>query len=366
MLLTPLFPIYLSDTFQADKQTIGWVLSGYTITALLIRPFSGYIVDSFPRKPTLVLCFALVFLIFIGYPLSGSLLLFAIVRTLHGAPFGAATVSNSTVAIDVLPSSRRAEGVGYYGLSNNLASAISPTIALLIYGATQSYNLLFSVAIAVSALALLCASSVRLKQREIVVKPPISLDRFLLIKGWKLGLCIACYSFSYGILSTYIAIYGKEELGITSGTGLFFMLLSLGLIISRLAGGRALGKGKMIQNASVGIFISLTGYLLFTLVHKEWSYYGAALVIGLGNGRMFPALQTMFLNLTTNDRRGTANSSLFVSWDLGMGVGILIGGIVAEHFGYQAAFVVMSVVNALGVLFYFAYAKRHFIKWRLR
>lgn len=365
MLLTPLFPIYLSDTFQADKQTIGLVLSGYIITALLIRPFSGYIVDSFPRKPTLVICFALVFLIFIGYPLSGSLLLFATVRTLHGAPFGAATVSNSTVAIDVLPSSRRAEGIGYYGLSNNLASAISPTIALLIYGATKSYNLLFLVAITVSALALLCTSSVRLKQREKIVRPPISLDRFLLIKGWKLGLCMACYSFSYGVLSTYIAIYGKEELGITSGTGLFFMLLSLGLMISRLAGGRALGKGKMIQNASVGILISLTGYLLFTLVRKEWSYYGAALIIGLGNGRMFPAFQTMFLNLTTNDRRGTANSTLYVSWDLGMGVGILIGGIVAEHFGYQAAFVVMSVVNALGVLFYFAYAKRHFIKWRL-
>ena len=55
MLLTPLFPIYLSDTFEADKQMIGLVLSGYTITALLIRPFSGYIVDSFPRKMVLVI-----------------------------------------------------------------------------------------------------------------------------------------------------------------------------------------------------------------------------------------------------------------------------------------------------------------------
>ena len=155
MLLTPLFPIYLSDTFEADKQMIGLVLSGYTITALLIRPFSGYIVDSFPRKMVLVICFALVFVIFIGYPLSGSLLLFTIVRTLHGAPFGAATVSNSTVAIDVLPSSRRAEGIGYYGLSNNLASAISPTVAVLIYGATHNYNTLFACTTGYSALALL-------------------------------------------------------------------------------------------------------------------------------------------------------------------------------------------------------------------
>lgn len=50
MLLTPLFPLYLSETFDADKQMIGIVLSGYTLTALIIRPFSGYMVDSFPRK----------------------------------------------------------------------------------------------------------------------------------------------------------------------------------------------------------------------------------------------------------------------------------------------------------------------------
>jgi predicted MFS family arabinose efflux permease len=74
----------------------------------------------------------------------------------------------------------------------------------------------------------------------------------------------------------------------------------------------------------------------------------------------------MFLNLTTNDRRGTANSTLYVSWDLGIGIGILIGGVVAEHLGYNAAFMVMSVVNALGVLFYFVSAKKHFTKWRLR
>ena len=147
MLLTPLFPLYLSETFGADKHTIGVVLSGYTLTALLIRPFSGYFVDSFPRKAVLLISYALFFIFFAGYPLAGSLMLFAVVRTLHGAPFGAATVANSTVAIDVLPSSRRAEGIGYYGLSNNIATAIGPTIALLVYGACGRYDALFVMAL---------------------------------------------------------------------------------------------------------------------------------------------------------------------------------------------------------------------------
>lgn len=126
-LLTPLLPIYLDRQFAADKDTIGIVLSGYVIATFLVRPFSGFFVDSFNRKRVLVICFFAFFICFAGYIGAGTLLMFAIIRTMHGIPFGAATVANSTVAIDVLPSSRRNEGIGYYGLSNNLAMALAPS-----------------------------------------------------------------------------------------------------------------------------------------------------------------------------------------------------------------------------------------------
>ncbi len=366
MLLTPLFPLYLSETFGADKQMIGVVLSGYTLTALLVRPFSGYLVDSFRRRTILLASFFLSFVIFIGYPLAGSLALFAVVRTLHGAPFGMATVSNSTVAVDVLPSSHRAEGVGYYGLSNNLATAISPGVALAIYGVTGSYDFLFMVAIVFSALALYCNYTLKLSERPVVKKPPMSLDRFILLKAWQQALCIMCFAFSYGVISTYIAIYGKEELGVTGGTGIFFTLFAVGLIVSRLIGSRTLRDGKITFNASLGISVSLCGYLLFASVHNLFGFYGAALIIGLGNGHMFPAFQNMFLNLASNDQRGTANSTMFVSWDTGVGLGILLGGTVSEHFGYHSAFWLMLAVNALGVLFYFASARSSFLTKKLR
>ncbi len=102
-LLTPLLPIYLDAQFNADKDLIGIVLSGYVIAALLIRPFSGFIVDTFNRKKVLVICFFFFFILFWGYIGAGTMLMFAIVRTLHGLPFGAVTVANSTVAMDVLP-----------------------------------------------------------------------------------------------------------------------------------------------------------------------------------------------------------------------------------------------------------------------
>ena len=367
MLLTPLMPSYLSEVFGADKQTIGIVLSGYTLTALMIRSLSGFLVDSFPRRIVLMTSYFLFALCFGGYLIAGSLLLFAIVRTLHGAPFGATTVANSTVAIDVLPSARRAEGIGYYGLSNNIATAISPTVALLLFDRFQSYDMLFWVALLTSLLGLWSTSQVKMRERDIQRDHrPLSLDRFILIKGWREGIAMICYAFSYGVLATYIAIYGKEELGITGGTGLFFMLLAIGLILSRLVGSRTLRQGKVTQNATVGTAISLFGYLLFAAVHNSWGYYGAALIIGLGNGHMFPAFQTMFINLAENSQRGTANSTLLVSWDIGIGLGTLVGGIVAEHVGYSAAFWTAWGVNVAGVAIYNLFVRRHFLANKLR
>ena len=367
MLLAPLLPLYLEDTFKADKELIGIVLSGYTLTTLLIRPFSGYLIDSFPRRKVLLTAYLFFAILFAGYPLAGSLWLFAVVRTLHGVPFGASTVANSTVAIDVLHSSRRAEGIGYYGLSNNIATAISPSVALFIYGLWHSYDVLFWIAFAMAAIGFTINATLRLAPRpQTTQKPPLSFDRFILRQGWSLGICMICFAYSFGVLTTYLAIYGKDELHITGGTGFFFLLLSAGLILSRLVGSRTLRRGLIVQNASVGVIIALAGYLLFASLHNPWGYYGAALIIGLGNGHLFPAFQTMFLNITTNDRRGTANSTFLVSWDIGIGIGILAGGILSEHLGYNAAFWSAFVVNALGVSNFYLHTRDHFLSHRLR
>ena len=161
-LLTPLLPLYLDQQFDADKDMIGLVLSGYVVATLLIRPFSGFMVDSFDRKTVLTICFFAFFICFTGYVGAGTLLMFAIVRTLHGIPFGATTVVNSTVAIDVLPSSRRNEGIGYYGLSNNLAMAVAPSTGIYIYNVTGNFMLLFWISLILAFGGFYCATRVKL------------------------------------------------------------------------------------------------------------------------------------------------------------------------------------------------------------
>ena len=367
MLLTPLLPIYLSEQFGADNDTIGTVLFGYAVMALVARLFSGFIVDSFPRKMVLLISFTIFTLFFVGYVAAGSLMLFAIVRTVHGVPFGFTTVSNSTIAIDVLPSSRRTEGIGLYGLSNNLASAISPSIAIWIYTTTHNFNIIFWLAMVVATVGLAIDTTVKTKPRELVKdKQPISLDRFFLTKGWSEALTMVCFAFSYGVMSTYVAIYGKEQLGIEGGSGTFFLLLSVGLILSRLQGNKALRQGRIAYNAGLGVCVSLCGYLLFAALPNEIGYYGAALVIGLGNGHMYPAYQNMFVNLAPHSQRGTANSSILVAWDVGIGIGILMGGVLSEHYGYSAAFWTAWAVNLAGFLGFWLYVKGHFNRNKLR
>ena len=367
MLLAPMLPLYMSDTFDANKDIIGIVLSGYTLTALLIRPFSGFFVDSFPRKKVLLICYFLFFIFFAGYLAAGTLLIFAIVRTLHGAPFGATTVSNSTVAIDVLPPSRRAEGIGYYGLSNNIASAIGPSVAIWIHEMTGSYDLIFLLSLLFAGIGFAINSTLKIRPRELIQnKPKLSFDRFFLLKGWSAGLAMVCYAFSYGVIATYIAIYGKEELEITGGSGVYFILLSAGLILSRLIGSKTLREGKIVRNASLGICVSVCGYLVFAALHNPVGFYASALIIGLGNGHMWPAFQTMFINLAPHTQRGTANSSILISWDIGVGLGILIGGVFVEHFGYHSAFWAAWILNAVGVIFYFAYVRNSYLKNKLR
>ena len=360
-LLTPLLPLYLSETFGATKDTIGIVLSGYTVAALIVRPFCGYVVDSFSRKKVLMLCLSGFAVFFAGYIAAGTILMFAICRTLHGGPFGAVTVANSTCAIDVLPSSRRNEGIGLYGLSNNFAMAIAPSIGIYLHNMVDSYMILFWIAFVVAICAVLIAWTIRLPEKDIIRnKEKLSLDRFFLTRAWLLAINIAMFGFCWGVLSNYLAIYSKEVLSITGGTGSYFALLSMGLFSSRLQGRKALSQGKLTQNAAEGMLISLVGFTLFVAIPHPVAYYLSAILIGLGNGHLYPAFLNMFVHVARHDQRGTANSSILTGWDLGFGIGCLLGGIVAEHFGYTATFWMVAAENAVSVILFFLASRQFF------
>ncbi len=366
-LLLPMLSFYLRDTFDADKQLIGIILSGYTVTALVVRPFGGFIVDSFPRKPVLLICYFAFFIFFAGYLLAGTLLLFAIIRAMHGFTFGAVTVANSTMAIDVLAPSRRAEGIGYYGVSNNLAMAIGPSLSMYMYDHNILPEYIFLTALLSSAIGLMLNASIKTPRRECTPgKQPISLDRFFLTNALPESSMVIFFSFAYGILSTYVAIYGKDEIGIEGGSGLFFLLLAIGLIGARLLSAQWVKRGLLTRNIGVGMVLTIIGYLSFVLWRSPEGYYASALILGCGYGAMCPSFQTVFIDLAPNNRRGTANSTYLTSWDLGLGIGVMLGGSVAQHLSYHAAYYVATAVCVIGFLSFIFHTAHHFNHHKLR
>lgn len=373
-LLIPVLPFYLQEVFLANKSSIGAILSCYTIAALCIRPFSGYLLDTFARKPLYLLAYFLFTAIFGGYMLAGTLLLFIIFRIIHGFSFGMVTVSGNTIVIDIMPSSRRGEGLGYYGLANNIAMSIGPMIGLFLHDAKVGYTFIFSCSLGACILGFICAYLVKTPYKTPIKKEPISLDRFILIKGIPAGISLLLLSIPYGITTNYVAMYAKQ-IGITSSTGFFFTLMAIGMAVSRLFSGKFVDKGMITQAILAGIY--LVSFCFFGLGACGWIinwipletiyiFYFIALLLGIGFGTMFPAYNTLFVNLAPNNQRGTATSTYLTSWDVGIGIGMIAGGYIAEFFTFKIAYLFGAILTIISLYFFKISVVPHFQEHRLR
>lgn len=193
----------------------------------------------------------------------------------------------------------------------------------------------------------------------------MSLDHFFLSRGWLLAVNTMLFGLCWGVMSNYVAIYSKEKLGITDGAGIFFAIIASGLFISRLTGAKSLREGKLMGNALQGALFTAVGLTLFAWNPGTWAYYLSPLLMGFGNGRMYPAFLNMFINMARNDQRGTANSTMLTSWDLGMGIGILAGGMLMEYSDYSATFWVTAASQIAGVLLLLFFTRRFFLRRKL-
>lgn len=373
-LLIPVFPFYLSEIFHVSNSTIGIVLSCYTVSSLCIRPFSGYLLDAFARKPLYLFAYFIFILVFAGYMLASLLTVFIILRVVHGFSFGMVTVGGNTVVIDIMPSSRRGEGLGYYGLTNNIAMSIGPMFGLFLHSGGASYITIFSYALVSCALGFLCAWLVKTPYKPPVKREPISFDRFILLKGLPAGFSLLLLSIPYGMTTNYVAMYARQ-IGITAETGFFFTFMALGMAVSRLFSGRLVDKGMVTQVISAGIYLVCFCYFGLTACGwlVDWNYqvttvlfFMIALLLGIGFGTMFPAYNTLFVNLAPNNQRGTATSTYLTSWDVGIGIGMLTGGYIAEIATFRMAYFFGAALTVVSLLYFRLKAAPHFLKNRLR
>ncbi len=373
-LLIPVLPFYLQEVFGADKTSIGAILSCYTIAALCMRPFSGYLLDTFARKPLYLLAYFFFTTMFGGYMLAGTLTLFILFRIIHGFSFGMVTVSGNTIVIDIMPSSRRGEGLGYYGLANNIAMSIGPMTGLFLHDAAVGYTLIFSCSLTACIIGFLCAYLVKTPYKPSVKREPISLDRFILLKGIPAGISLLLLSIPYGMTTNYVAMYAKQ-IGITSSTGFFFTLMAIGMAVSRLFSGKLVDKGMITQVIKAGLYLvcfcffglSACGWIIhWNPTATTFFFYAISLLLGIGFGTMFPAYNTLFVNLAPNNQRGTATSTYLTSWDVGIGIGMVVGGYLAEIATFRIAYLAGAFLTVVSLFYFYQKVSPHFHQFRLR
>ncbi|MDP4208584.1 MAG: MFS transporter [Bacteroidota bacterium] len=361
-LLMPTLPFYLVDQFHAGKSLVGIVVSCYVIAALLIRPFSGYLVDSFSRKQVYLLSFLFFVAFYFGYLAAGSILFLAILRFLHGLTWGVITTAGNTLAIDVMPAEKRGRGIGFYGLALNISMAIGPVAGIFLFE-HYSFILIFYTAIISGSVGLILAAFIKDRPRPKVHHAPLSFDRFLMVKGIPVGINLLMITISYGMVLSFAAMYGKETHA--TNPGLFYVLLAVGIGGSRVISGKLIDSGKVNRASMIGIILLAAGFAVFSIWKIPVVYYLSALVVGTGYGIAFPAFQTVFVNMAPHYQRGTANSTFYTAFDLGVGIGMLLAGKISAMANLSAAFGFSAVACLLSVVYYWEISAASYDKNRL-
>ncbi len=362
-LLVPTIPIFLQEELHVETTRIGVVLSSYVFALLLVRPFSGYMVDRWPRKPMLLLSTLMFVLAFTGYYFAFTVVFFIALRFVHGLFWGLATVSANTVAIDVIPSARRTEGIGYFGVNMNVAMALAPYIGVKIYHG-RGFPALVTAALAMGVLSIAAAAMIRLPKRPpVVARGPVSLDRFILVKALPILFNQLFLAFGWGTLVAFSVLYAMK-LGI-SNPGVFFLYLAGGIVLSRVVSGKLVDRGWLHAVMAVSMVAIALGFAGFALLHGLVPFLLSSLLIGLGYGSLFPALQSIYVDMAPAAQRGTANSTYLTGFDLGISIGMLAGAWLVEQVDFANMFLFTGMLALLALGIYWAVSRRVYEKHKL-
>ena len=365
-MLLPILPLYLANHLHASESIIGTILSLYTIAALITRPVAGFWLDKASRKP-LMMCFYLFYIsMCLSYTLAATLGLFFIIRFVHGIAFGCSTVGINTMAVDIIPWERRGEGLGIYTSSTSLAMATGPLISLFMYENGIEFNTIFIAVFCVGLTGFLATANIKPGKDVERSTRKFSISSLLLRKGLPVAAVMVLLTFGYGIITVYLSIYAKEEVGLTQGTGYYFTIFSAGLVAARLSSSMILRSGKYIMVFALGIISLIIGFFIVAFILNPTAFYSSAIFMGIGYGLISPTAQTMIINLGKDTERGAANATYLTFFDLGVGAGVFCGGIIAQYSNYSTAYAVGFALTILGLVYLLTLIRKHFYKYRLR
>ncbi len=354
--LVPTLPIFAVQRLGARDSEVGYLIGVYTLASVTIRPFAGYVLDAVGRKAVYLTALAAFALLNATYALVGGLGAFLVLRGLHGFSWGTTTSAGGTIAADMVPESRRSEGLGYFGLTMPLAMALGPSTGLLLID-DGTFGVLFFAAGAMGLLALSIA----------LFEHPPRVPRRKGTMAWRelyekdvLHVCVVMLLSTsvYGAVLAFIALH-CERTGI-GGTGVVFLTYALSVSVVRLVAGKLIDRAGPAPSMLGGYLFLMVGFWLLASPTGMGMLVVAAILIGAGNANVWLTLQTMVIDLVPAERRGVATGTFYSAIDVGIGAGAVAFGWLSDAFGTTGMYRTCAVFLLLPAIYFFGVAYRDY------
>ncbi|MFD2045311.1 MFS transporter [Ornithinibacillus salinisoli] len=345
----PTLPLFVKELGGSD-QLIGIVVGIFTFSALIIRPFAGHSLESKGRQFVYMTGLAIFVLSVGSYAFIGSIFLLLLMRIVQGLGWGLSTTATGTIATDIIPPKRRGEGMGYFGLSGNIALSFGPALGLALVDVI-SFTQLFLICGSLGLMAFLLSAKIHYKKVEASEDKSVP-ARFDIFEKTAIqpSILLLFITFTFGGIATFLPLYAIEKS--VEGISLYFLVFALFLMLSRTFAGQLYDRKGHIYVFLPGAFLIFGAMILLFWLPNTTVLLIAAAMYGLGFGGVQPALQAWAVEKAPNNRKGMANATFFSSFDLGVGMGAILFGQIAFILNYGAIYLTAAGSVLISILIY--------------
>jgi MFS family permease len=345
-MLIPELPAFLVALDGGEYK--GMIISLFTLTALISRPFSGKLADNIGRKPVIILGSTVCMICSFLYPMLTSVFGFFVLRFIHGFSTGFTPTGQSAYVSDVIPPERRGEAMGLIGMLGSVGMAMGPAIGGMVtreFGINTMFYL--SSACGLVAASIVLGMKETLPTRRSFHVSMLKISRHDLFEPRVILPCVimALAMYAYGAMLTLIADFG-EHVGIHRKELLFtyFTIASLSI---RLVAGKASDKYGRAPVMVVSSAIIMTSMMMIAVAETQAMLIAGMILYGLGQGSVSPTLLAWSTDLSEERHKGRALASLYIFMEFGIGVGALVSGSVT---GFFMPFIISSVLAGIAFI----------------
>jgi MFS family permease len=349
-LLMPTLPLFIKQLGGSESQ-VGFIIGVFTISAVIVRPIVGGLMDRYGRRAFIIsgLLFFAITMYFYDW-ITGVIFL-VVLRIFHGISWAIATTSIGTAVTDVIPQSRRGEGMGWYGLAMTLGMALGPILGLWV-AKSFSFHYLFLLCTGLALIAFILAFGTKFPAVQLTQEKTISFFEKTFLP---IAIVTFFLSFTFGGVTTFLPLFAAK---IQVNAGTFFLVYAVTLTVIRPIAGKIsdkYGEGVIIVPA---LFTLIVALLVLTFTKGIVGIVITAILYGIGFGSAQPALQVATIRLAPSEKRGVANATFFTAFDLGIGLGSIILGFVSQLMGYQMLFIICTASGFISLLIFILFVKK--------